>query len=682
MLNTFAINGDVLDGQTLNGSFENTGSGLLCSVEQRVVILGSGLIVSVEQDVELRFAGAGLIMSVEQNIISTGAGLFISVEQNVHAGNDFLARNGFDCSIFIDGFEIPKTQITDSVIIRKSEGKSTDLQFTILPELGVQDPEGYQGKAIIVNLTDETGTYRAFTGFVDTPFIDLIEQKITFDCTDRRDTRILGLLPSYISLIGRYSTDVFGTPKDQTDELDKRLTTVPVSFDFDNYGNPQTTEWAPKATADFVLDDDKIYYEKPNVVYTNRTKTLNTINFTVNYHFQRLHQQLANISWPGYNNFLTDWFNAGTPSFPQKDTVQSAAFAGDWKPLRPIAFTDLWPAGGYGTVVWQPNQVVNEYRERTSTIFLPYNPSPGVFSATWPNGSKYPLDSPVLDPQGKKIYDVVSTTITDTSSMLCRGATWSAGIKFAQNVIQNFQITMRSPQAITRFGIIEDVTSVDVNDSYDTSLWEKDTKNYYSTENFFIDKQTRYQDLQTAMDVSIRKARTALLGAHRQVSVNFRRGIWAQVDLKHTVQTTATKVSCKGKVSSITHTINCQTGEGYTDVSILLSRSFGGDTASLISIPAPVDDPAYIGTPTTINLGTHVGIDPNPAVTLGADKWNGYIGNKTIHSNLFADARTKFTEAFIVDYPAIPEILRGDRKVTSTAIFDIVIPNDDLEVEF
>lgn len=680
MPNMFTLNGAVLNGSAIAVI---TGSGVILSIEESVVVQGSGLIISVEQAVNFRAAGAGTIIIVEQNVETTASGLIISVEQNVIGANPFLARNGYDCTIFIGGYEVPKSQITDNIYIKKDEGKSSSLQFTILPPPGLQDPESFQGQPVVANLTDSTGTYRAFTGFIDTPTIDLINQRIMFDCTDRRDTRILELNPGLIDYIGVYSIDVFGQPKDQADELDKRLSTVPVSFDFDNYGNPQITEWQPKSVPDFTLSGDDIYYDKPTVAYVNRTKTLNTVYLTVNYHFQRLHQQLLGVTWSGYDNFLNDWFNQGTPSFPRKDMIQSAAFSGQWKPLQQITFVDLWPAGGFGGVQWQPNQVTNEYKERTNTVFLPYNPSPGVYSATWPDGRQYPLDSPVLDSSGKKVYDVISTTITDTSSMLCRGATWAAGLKFAQNVIYTFQITIESPQAVDRFGVIQDVSTVDVTDAYDTSLWEQDTKSYYADSNFFLDKQDNYLNLQIALDAAFRKARTSILSSHRQTAVTFRRRVWAAVDLTHTVETTATQIACKGKVASIAHTIDCTTGQGFTDVSLLLSRSFGGDTDSEFVIPSPIDDPSYIGLePMGVELGTHLGQDPNPVVTPGADKWNGFIGNKSLSNTSMTPVRTQFSESFIVDYPAVSEALRGDRNLVSTTDLVISIPNDELEVEF
>ncbi len=679
MSDTNVLDGFVLNGLTLNGSFGPVvGSGLIISIEQSVKILGSGLIISVEQNTELLETGSGLIISAEQIVKTSYSGLFISVEQRVRtlAANTFLSRNGYDVDVYIGGYAVPKAKLTGMLSIQRAEGRSASAQFTMLPGAGVQSPETFQGKAIYINLTDSTGTHRAFTGFIDTPSLDLIEKKITFECSDRRTSQLLAQPQSVVNAIGYFSNEVFGVPKDQADELEKRITTIPSSMDFDNFGNLVVTPWSPKVLPDYTIAGNALYYENPNVTYTSRTKTLNTVNLVINYHFQRLHQQIATISWSGYADFLSTWFNVGTPSFPRRDTIESAADSSNWKPVTGVSFTSLWPAGGFGNVQWQPNQVTYEYAARVFPTYEGVTPS-----VDNPTGL-VEVDTFVLDIYGKKIYDVVGVTTVDTSSMLCRGASWTAGLKFSQNVVYNYNITLVSPQAVTRFGEISDTVTIDYTDPYETALWERDAKLYSSTTNFFMDIKPNFSRFLTAMDVALRKGNTMIAAAHRDVTVNFRHQVWASIDLKHTVETTATQVSAIGKVSSINHKIDIGTGEGYTDITLLLSRSFGGDVAENFTVPAPADSASYIGSPPTIFLGTHNGINPDPTVTPGANKWNGYIGNKTITSTVHANTRTAYTESFIVDYPPIPDSIRGDRKVTSTSSFNIVIENDDLEVVF
>lgn len=751
MLNSITINSSDLDGVGVSAN------GKIIRFEQSVYpIASAGVIIYFEQSVGLLQAGSGLIVSVEQLVKAAGSGNLVKIAQNVQSGtNTYFSRNNYDIDIYINNALLTKSQICSEIIITKTEGAASDCKFSILPPSGVQNPENYQGQSVFVNLTNSSGVIsRAFTGYIDTPILDIIENtvgKISFSCTDRRQTRILALPSNVVANIGQFSQDIFGNPKDTADELSNRLMTVAASFDFDNYGNYQITPWEPKITADFVLGNSDIYLDKPQVSYTNRTKTLNTVDITVSYKYQRLHQQIVSASWSGYQNFLSDWFNVGTPSFPQRTSIASAASSASWTISGNINYVSLWPAGGYGAVQWQPNTVVNTYVARTVPISI--STATGTIFA----GQAAILQAFVLDANGKKIYDIGSTTITDTSSPLCRGATWTAAKKFAQSVTELYSLKFTSPQAISRFGIIDSKESYTITDPYNTSIWINDKSAYNAqstpgtalnattdaagyakgtnqitmpaggtgsfnignqitidndpsgmyytitetisdissggtlsfspglhgiipaeisdinliplstngTANFYINQKPLYPRLISALSVACQKAQTALLSAHRDVTVAFRRKIWPEIDLVHTVQTTATKIASKGKVYTLSHRINCETGEAYTDVSLKLSRSYGGDTQSVynITIP-PYEDPSYIGIPTAIELGTHYGMDPSPSVNPGAVNWNGYIGNNAPNSSSAANVRTKFPESFIVDYPAIPLLLTQERTVT------------------
>lgn len=743
MLNSFTLNRATLDGNDLLVS----GGGLIISFDQNCLKKGVGTILSFAQNVEKLITGTGTIVSFDQLVEAKGSGTCISFEQKVtnSADSAYYLRNNYDCDIFIGGYQVLKSQICDTISIVHSEGGASSCTFSLLALAGVQDLNVYRGQPLYVNLRDSTGTYRAFTGFVNIPALDFLQKKIKFTCTDRRETQINAFPYLLVRLIGQYSNEVFGVPKDQADELNKRLSTIPASFDFDNYGNPALTYWAPKTTADFTLAGNKLYYETPTVTYTDGEKVVNTINLTVGYRYQRLHQQIVQVSWPGYQDFLGDWFNQGTPSFPMKDTIRTAANTGEWKPLGNVTYTDLWPAGGFGSVQWQPNEITHTYLPRTATI--------GIKDV---NNVLRNVETFVLDAFGHKIYDIATTTITDTSSTLCRGARWTAARKFSQNLTELYNLKVYSPQAVTKFGTVNEVETIVVNDPFDEQVWTNNpskyaassaistannaftdatgyakgatsitvpaggtgilktrsivtfkddpSSGYYTvtsddidvsvggtltilspglssalstgqhqivpapaalaaTDNFYYDMKPNYAKLLLALEVAYSKARTTLLKAHRNTTVNFRRSLWPPIDLKHTVETTATQIACKGKVSNFVHTIDVQTGEAYTDVTLSLSNSDTTDYATPFVLYKPFEDTSYIGTPATVTLGTHIGVNPDPSVTPIALTWNGYIGNRTIIDTSKLQVRTRFTEAFIVDYPAVKSALRFDKTV-------------------
>jgi hypothetical protein len=658
-----------------------TGSGEIVSFEQSVGLIGSGELISFEQSVGLLYKGSGKIISFEQVLEAEGVGKIISFEQSVTnlASNTFYQRNGFDVNINIGGYIVPKSQIHGSIEIDKTTGGSTSCKFTLIPGTGTQDPESFQGKEVYVDILKNNISHRQFTGFVDLPSLDIIDKKISFDCTDRRINRINNLTRNIIDQVGSYSTHVFGESEDLNEELGKRLQTVSGDFDFDSYGNYQLTPWTPKSTADFTLDGGDVYYEKPEVSYTNRTQTLNTVSFTIDYSYQRLHQQAINLTWTGYQS-LSSWYNQGLPSFPAREMIENSAREGTWRPITQITHTPLWEAQGFasndGAVTWQPNQIEHEYKARTKYVWVKLA-----------GGGTSKVEVPVLDVNGKKIYDVVRTIVTDTSSHLTRSATWRAGIKFAQNVTERYNVTLKSPQAVTRYGIIDSNEDIDIVAPYDTNSWENsETGMYLVNYNFFINKKTNYQDLGKAFQVMLNKARVDILEAHRDVIVKFTRDLWPNIDLKHTVELDTTPLACKGKVSIIKHRINASTGEASTYIELKLSRaqSTDSDDSWSILIP-PSEDPGYVGGVQDIPLQTHVGIDPDPDETTGADSWNGYIGNANItttQANNTVKYRTGYVEQFRVDYPGISDLLRQTRILDDDYSFDVAVPNDPLTVTF
>ncbi len=615
----------------------------------------------------------------------------------------FFQKNGFDVQISIGTYLIDTTNqgqdngLCDELTVNMSANQSRTALFSFIPPETTVTLEQFQGKEVhILIRTAASGWVQVFFGYVDTPSLNFIARKITLDCSDQRQNRVIQLPPGIVSTIGRYSEHVFGRSKDDAEELEKRLQTVAGDFDFDSYGNYDLTSWTPKVTPDIVITADEVrYIDNPSVQYTNRVKTINTINMTVNYSYQRLHQQSIAVVWPGFDDFLLDWWNVGKPGFPAKDTIRSAASSGDWRVMGEINLTDLWAAQAFdigtgGVVIWQPNQVQYEYKGRTT--FDGYlKDSTGNFVTVGDPARLVPQYKPVLDENGKQIMDVARYTVTDTSSHLCRGASWAAARRFSQTVIEKYSITLKSPQSIEKYGVIDGSEIVDVNDPYNTNDWENSKAISNTNDNFYINKKNNYSDLFTALQVTLNKARRDILNLHRDVTVKFSTTPTPrpEIDLKHTLEVTidqsaigsTASIHAKGKVNAISHYINFNTLEGYTEVTLRLSRALGSATSDVWSIPLPTENPSYVGTPQNIGLLTHIGENPDPDVTPGADKWTGWICNAYVATATSVN-RTEYPESFIVDYPPIPDILRNEITYNSNTDFDLEIPNDLLEISF
>lgn len=756
-INTYPLNTTSVN--SLGVNIIASGEGTLVYLEQAVQSIADGTLVSIEQNVSLYTLGEGTLINIEQAIKSFADGTIVNIEQNVKNPilETFLYKNGFLPEIYIDGAQIPQNQIANFKVYRR-EGEASTCSFTLIPPTGTQNYKNYLGKPCFINVQRLNNTsIRIFSGWVDNPSIDIIEQKIEFKCSDRRQTQINQLNYNIIRSFGKYSDFVFGKAIDKADELTKRLTTVQKSFDFDAYGNFTLTDWTPKNTPDFILSNSGVYYEEPRVFHDNKEEAINTVNLTINYQYQRLHQQSVQVVWNGYASFISDWWNNKKPSFPARYTIQYAATATSWTLLGGgIRYVDLWEAGVYSGIVWQPNQVTYTYKAKTALTPVYYYATPeSPPSLVWPDGKRYSYETRVLDSNGNPIYEVATTTIVDTSSHLCRGASWVAGKKFSQTINELYSIRLSSPQAVSRYGNINKQETINIIDPYNTSGWENDKAQYNpnitaptaedvtlsddgyaegatqltiiaggsgsfyvgnqftidgdpsgqiytvaekfvnigsggtlkifspglasdleatnynitviptaptSSLNFFVNKKENYNWLTEALDTAISKAETEIKQSHRDVTVVFKRDFWPEIDLQHTVETTATKIQCKGKVSEITHTGNVQDGEYYTNVKLLLSSSFESDSQSIYGVQyPPFEDTSYIGDPTTVVLQTHIGEDPDISVNPIAVTWNGYIGN-----GLKGNARTTYPESFIVDYPKLPNSLTLTKTVTTS----------------
>jgi hypothetical protein len=710
------LNRGPLNSTAINNSFEapttSVFSGVIAVFNQTTGVVYNGVMVHFRQDVQLLETFEGTIAEFRQSISSISEPV-IPIVQKVGAHNPtWLERYGYEIDIIIDNEILPHNRIHGDFTYQKTTGQTTSVTFTLLNQAGIQNPEYYMGKPVVIRATTSDGVFNLFTGYIDTPEINLIEEKTTFSCSDRRSNRIKNLVFGSatfngVETVGRYSTTVFGTPKDKLDELEKRLETTPYDFDFDNNGNPQLTAWLPKEIPDYTLtgtpgayNDNKVYYTEPQVKYSLPTGRLNTVNINVSHTYSRLHQQTISVDWAGYSDFC-DWFMIGErtgalgqPSFPMKTTIDSAARSGDWIVPRGINFIELWPAQGFtcdGVVIWRPNKTTEFKKPRQRFAgFLKDGAGNLIVSPDITNLSNLNATKPVAhyedvkDIYGNVIEDVYRTEVEETSIYQCRGASWTASRKFSQNVTEQFRISMTVPSTLNQFGEVLNEEAYSITSEFNTDQWDMEKNRYINTEdNVYQDVKSSITEVNNALLTALSKAKTSLLAAHRDVKVIFDRSFWPQIDVINTVEVDIDPVKCRGRVGSITHRINFLTAEAVTTVELYLSRCpEAADDSELTITPFITDNPAYIGLEIKhINLGTHLGVDP-AAATPQSNSWNGWIANRVISGTAQAGAyRTNINEQFIMDYPAIPEKLTQDRVLTVDESYTVDIPNDYLIIE-
>lgn len=644
-----------------------TGSGTLVSVQQAVYLSGSGLLLPIEQSIELYATGSGALIPIEQSITALAEGRFVPVNQSVVDVASIPAPGTvsgayWDLTLVIDGYQIPSDQIHGDVRVSRSESSTALLDIALLPQLGVQSVNDYIGKPITLDvyLPEENTITRLYTGVVDIPEIDLIDKKITLRCSDRREELITNQIGPFLSTIGSYSDIIFprGDDNNILRELDDRLSTTPTAVDFDAFGNLQITNWVAKATADFVLDDGDVFRRDPRVELTSRARITNTVDINFEYRYERLHHWEVDYRWVSPINSIFNLFLVNGYTMARKDMIRQAIDSAGWPLKNDITWTDIQPSGWYGGVAWSTTQLTG--------YSTPKKDSSGNI---------------IRDSKGDIVYEGVVTGGTDLTQVYANGAEWTATFRWAQTVTEDYRLSVTAPQSVAQFGTVKQVASHGYTDPKESEGWE----NYeaYSatpgkTGTYFIEEDTDRGRVSNAIRVALLRAKNTILGSHRDTRVTFSRSIWPQIGLEHTVELNTTPVQCKGKVFQIEHYFNVTTREAVTEVTLVLSKAVGSASNSNFTAPSWSDD--VVNLPSTqINLGNHFGINPDPAVTPGAELWTGMIGNSFNPGIL---RRTNYTERFVVDAPAIPAAVRDERVREKASDYTVEIPDDELIITF
>lgn len=683
-----ALNGNALNSKALNsqaGFQPITGEGLLISIEQSVGRIESGQLVSIEQSISI--IGTGELISIEQDVelrlSSTSPASFIDIEQTqraVYSGNVFINieqavednsvptffdRAGWDAQLVINGYKIPREQIHGDIKIERTENDAALMDVTLIPPIGVQDLDFYHGKSITLDIKTGSGWQRAYTGTIDIPEVDLIEEKITLRCTDRRREQLNTQFRSLVNSIGVYSTVIFSKPSDVAEEVEQRLTTTPHAVDFDAYGNYTVTPWLPKSTADITLTDSDVYRDKPRVELTSRARVVNKVNVTFQYRYERFYHAERIFNWesPIADDIcllLRDGY-----SLTPRAMIEGAAASAGWPLAASINFTEV-PSSGW-------------YR---CSLGAGFENTPIAWSTVQYGYQSYTLKDEngnvVKDEDGNNVTQSFASSGIDYGPLYCIGATWTASTQWAQTITEEHTMTFTAPQSIAQYGTITQELGYSFEDKTNPEVWE----DYVSHNNtisgsYYLDQDVNRVEFIRAGDVAYRQARNIILGSHRDTRVFVNTFIRPDIDLKHTVLVDTDEVEAKGKVFKVMHTMNIGTGEARTETTLLLSRAQGSSSNTGYQFPLKPSDNITFKTQ-VIGFGNHFGEDPT---TPAAKTWTGFVGNRWVNEsgNIY---RTNYSEQFIVDVPPVEAQFREAKQLNATKSYTVAIPNNTLTITF
>lgn len=650
-------------------------------------------LIYIEKNILQQTSGEGVLFRLEKNIKAIGNGALISLEKNIvsvaSVPTSFFGRNQWEPIITLDGLNVPVDIVTGRVLVIKQEEDHHTAEFTIILKPNTYSLYTFQGKRVIISVRTWTGpntstTRVVFTGVVDIPVVNVLEEKLTLNCVaDRRS--LLANLSGMESSIGSYSETVLGVGNDTYERISARLTTVAASLDFDSSNNATLNSWTPKASPDFSYGSSAVYRKNPSIRIESAAKITNKVNISMSYAYQRCYQAEHAYFWlhPYAPTNLTTGeggicpFLIDRPTMPTREMIRSAA-SGLGGGIGDIYYGAQFKSGSYQC----SGQWVQWSTKETSSFTAPITDSNGVA---------------VKDASGNQLYRSVTTVTADNTNLYTTYASWDYYIRFSRNVRETSNLTVTAPNSVTTYGVLTNSESYDYTSTRQYTQWETD--NSYTTypsgvtlnlsnqtNSYYFDGDLDRGSFNSAIVCAVNKAKTAILKSHRDTTISFQRPITPTMELQHTVQLTGKWMRGKGKCKRIEHHMCVSDsdsgvgGEAYTAVDLAQYRGVGSVAETAITAPIkPADTVTFFEG--SVGLETHLGEDPSGP---GSELWNGYVGNIAIveagpQVGVFAGTnhtRTYFQESFIVTSPAVPDSFRSNKELSTSKTFNVDIPTD------
>lgn len=232
--------------------------------------------------------------------------------------------------VTLDGVDIT-AQAIGAIRVEAEEGAARIAEVTIRPESGtaLYLPD-WTGRRLTIDVADNaTGAprwpMRLFTGLVDVPSLDLNSRTITLSATDDLQGVCDGMTQAALAALigGRHSAAVFDAAALGWDYANDRLSTIPASLDISPLGALRLTPWAPKTTADLVLDG-LIGDGSLAVSLAPRSALVNEVNISFGYRFPRVKAELHAISWEAVNMTGFAQYLLDGKYLPQRAAIEAA----------------------------------------------------------------------------------------------------------------------------------------------------------------------------------------------------------------------------------------------------------------------------------------------------------------------------------------------------------------------
>lgn len=437
---------------------------------------------------------------------------------------------------------------------------------------------------------------------------------------------------------GRWSKQIFSEDNEGADYAADILKTVPADLCIDARGVFKLVPWALGA-ADFTLTGADMSWKIMGVTLQDAKSLVNSISVTVDFRYTRLRHRELDYSWtsPGASSWAD--FMAKPYTLAQRALILAGVESTGWTLTGPVQYQAV-PSAGYYNV--------------------------GGVQQGWrlPGAAKY-----------------------------AAAADWTLASRFTQTITEKYTLTFTAPQSVEVWGEIpSSARSHGVTAEFSDDEWD-DMQVYTGPDaaavqspngDWVIDatdtEEGSRADFEAAMLVVLDQYRAELLNNHRKnyVDILLPKRLWAEVDVVHTVATASAVLNCTAAVQSVTHSFDRKAGTRSTRLRLVLSRApaMGSYSGTPLAVPLKPNTADQSVTNSTVKLGVHLGNSYGSGVI--DEAWTGFIANYRYYDKVAT--LQQYPTAFIVDTPEIADSDREEREVERQQGFDVLIPDDPLEI--
>ena len=594
-------------------------------------------------------------------------------------GRGAYSRLPFDLHLSIGGERLDLCRLFDDISIGMGEDEAATAQLVLKPrEVRGEniDLYRYQNQELHIDVENETGTFRLFTGVVDACGAeDLVNgRRLSISATDARERRLNQQPRSWIEKIGYFSDLVFKKIEEydfQAEEITDRISTIPYSVEWFE-GSPFITALRPKSQPDFVIGPCVVKVANPpSLGLSSSERHINAAELTLQIQSHIAYQREMDFYFDsGYG--ICEYFTHSYP--PAVSAVQSAANGAGWM-VRNFSFEGLLD-----------NQWVQ----------CPFMSRPNFWGAS------------------KRGYenDEGHRTVENLRELYAHRASWVGAKRWIQPAEERYKVRVQNVGSIARFGEQKKQYSLSISNDVEQIKDDKEMLKWEDWESYKT-PSSKFQAIpggwarwlnnievgtNAAIQCVMAQMSTDILKSHRD-SCNVEIRFAPEIDLRHTVLVDIPNLKCLGKVSGVTHTFDLSIGVGKTQLEIKYFANGSGFDQDFNVVPLPQRGvPKFFAKPVLYhNMGTER-ISLGATVVEEGDEENEEI-NKPLFGSVFLmykadgnivkeypnpnrnDVKLYKFDQFVVRTPEIEQESTDTMDITlSDQVFDIGIFNQEIEV--